>query len=443
MPTGTRSNHSIPKGWTRTTIGRIARLVTGKTPSTGISSNFDGSVPFVTPRDFNQGRTIFNSERTLSERGLATMPNCRVPPRSVMVYSIGMGMGGVAMTGMSCVTNQQIISIVVNEGTLPEFVFYDLSSRREELRQRASAGSAQLILTKGGLSQVPIDLPPYSEQRAIARVLGSLDDKIDLNRGMNQTLEEICRALFKFWFVDFGPVRAKAEGRWKKGESLPGMPADMWDLWPSEFEESEIGEIPKGWDVRLLAEVADISQGNTPSTEVVAYWIPPEHPWVTVKDLSQAQNCVLTRIERKVSQRGLETLGSKVVTSGSILLSTGAPIGYVAIATTPLVLGTRVAALHPWSPLDKSYLLQWTRVNVGAFREVANGTTFPQLLLSTLRDFPILVPPARVISRFETLLSPLQARVVANVAENVSLASTRDTLLPKLLSGEIRLKVNS
>ena len=271
----------------------------------------------------------------------------------------------------------------------------------------------------------------------------SLDDKIELNRRMNQTLEEICRALFKFWFVDFGPVHAKAEGRWKKGESLPGMPADMWDLWPTEFEESEIGEIPKGWKLRSLAEAADVSQGSTPSTENDDYWDPPVQDWVTVKDLSRSREQVLSRTERKVSRKGLEYLGSKVVPAGSILLSTGAPVGYVAISAIPLALGTRVASLQPHDPLGHAYTYHWVRASVGALRDAANGTTFPQLLLSTLREFPILVPPAHLLSRFESLLSPAGARVVANQAENYVLAETRDALLPKLLSGEIRVKVDS
>jgi type I restriction enzyme S subunit len=233
------------------------------------------------------------------------------------------------------------------------------------------------------------------------------------------------------------------EGRWKKGESLPGMPADMWDLWPSELEESEIGKIPKGWFVQQLADVAEILQGSTPNTEVSGYWDPPEHHWVTVKDLSQTQDYVLIGTDRKVSQKGLEYLGSRVVPPRSILLSTGAPIGYVAITTVQTVLGTRVVALQPQSQLGQSYLFHWVKTSVGAFRDAANGTTFPQLLLSTLREFPILAPSAQVLSRFESLLSPIQARVISNVAESSSLAATRDTLLPKLLSGEIRVKVDS
>ena len=349
------------------------------------------------------------------------------------------GNGGLAVT-------HHVARVIINSPKELEarFLYYLLQGQdfKDYVRGVATGTTVRAVSVADVLSY-DAELPPPAEQRAISRVLGALDDKIELNRRMNQTLEEICRALFKFWFVDFGPVRAKQEGRWKKGESLPGMPVDMWDLWPSEFEESKIGEIPKGWFVQQLADVAEISQGSTPNTEVSGYWNPPEHPWVTVKDLSQTQDYVLMGTNRKVSQKGLEYLGSRFVPPRSILLSTGAPIGYVAITTVQTVLGTRVVALQPQSQLGQSYLFHWVKTSVGAFRDAANGTTFPQLLLSTLREFPILAPSAQVLSRFESLLSPIQARVISNVAESSSLAATRDTLLPKLLSGEIRVKVDS
>jgi type I restriction enzyme, S subunit len=356
-----------------------------------------------------------------------------------MVYSIGMGMGGVALTGVQCVTNQQITSLVVNERTSPEFVYYDLSQRRGELRQLASGGSAQLILTKRGLSHVPIRLPPYPKQCAIASILGCLDDKIELNRRMNQNLEQIAQALFKSWFVDFDPVRAKAEGRWKKGESLLGMPADSWSLWPSEFEESEIGEIPKGWGVGALQDLAEVMQGGTPSTSAPDYWNPPEVDWVTVKDLSAASHHVLLSTERSLSRAGLAKIGSEIAPRGTILLSTGAPIGYFALSAIPMALGTRVAAIQARGETGTQYLLRWVASSTEALRDAANGTTFPQLLLSTLREFPLAIPPQELLSAFDKHLSPIQNRLIAAGHESATLASTRDALLPKLLSGEIRV----
>jgi type I restriction enzyme S subunit len=374
-------------------------------------------------------------------------------------------------------------------GNLPKFIYYFLKGLSIGYM---NVGSANPTLNRNHLHQITIRLPPLQEQIAVASILGSLDDdilirqggesgglkrlfkhlmkrllsgewsvdhakewlrttrptvqayddKIELNRRMNQTLEEIARALFKFWFVDFGPVRAKAEGRWKKGESLPGMPADMWGLWPSEFEASEIGEIPKGWTVGTLAGMADVTQGSTPSTASDEYWEPPEIDWVTVKDLSSTSHHALLSTARKLSRSGLAKIGSVMVPRHSILLSTGAPIGYFAVTTIPAALGTRVAAIQPHGGVGGHYLRCWIAVSTEEFRDAANGTTFPQLLLSTLREFPIVVPTRDLLSAFDSHLAPISERVVSNCRESATLASTRDALLPKLLSGEIRVPVN-
>ena len=129
-------------------------------------------------------------------------------------------------------------------------------------------------------------VPDESEQRRIAHILGTLDDKIELNRRMNRTLEEMARALFKSWFVDFTPVRPKMDGRWRRGQSLPGLPADLYDLFPDRLAPSELGEIPAGWMVKALGEVISVVGGTTPSTKVEEYWEGGTHCWATPKDLA-------------------------------------------------------------------------------------------------------------------------------------------------------------
>ena len=152
--------------------------------------------------------------------------------------------------------------------------FVTLSPQFRFQVQSLSTGSAQPQLPVRDIEKIIIPLPPLSEQRAIAHVLGTLDDKIELNRRMNETLEAMARALFKSWFVDFEPVRAKMEGRWRRDESLPGLPADLYDLFPDRLVDSELGEIPEGWEVKALGEVVTLnpeswSRANAP--EAVEY----------------------------------------------------------------------------------------------------------------------------------------------------------------------------
>ncbi len=174
-------------------------------------------------------------------------------------------------------------------------------------------------VTAKDLKSLLVGVPPLRAQARIAAILGSLDDKIELNRRMNHTLEKITQAIFRLWFVDLGPVRAKAEGRWKKGESLSGMPADMWDLWPSDFEESEIGEIPRGWNVEEVGSVIAVAGGSTPSTKDPRFWDGPIH-WATPKDMAGLSAPVLLHTERNLTDVGLSETTSGLLPIGTVPL---------------------------------------------------------------------------------------------------------------------------
>ena len=174
---------------------------------------------------------------------------CGIDPRKVihagdLLFAWSGSVGVYKWNGPEAALNQHIFKVTSRGGVDQTFLRYLLERQLPTFQRIVDDQATTMGHVKiADLRRLRANIPPLPEQRSIAGILSSLDDKIELNRRMNQTLEEICRALFKFWFVDFGPVRAKAEGRWKKGESLPGMPAEMWDLWPSEFEESEIGSV--------------------------------------------------------------------------------------------------------------------------------------------------------------------------------------------------------
>ena len=155
-------------------------------------------------------------------------------------------------------------------------------------------GSVAERLNLPTIRALPVALPPLSEQTAIAEILGTLDDKIELNRRMNETLEAMARALFKSWFVDFDPVRAKAEGR------DPGLPQHIADLFPDSFEESELGEVPAGWRRESMLSYADLLSGGTPNTSIPEYW-DGDIAWVSAKDVSAAQSSFVLSTERTIT----------------------------------------------------------------------------------------------------------------------------------------------
>lgn len=283
-------------------------------------------------------------------------------------------------------------------------------------------------------------MPPLEEQRAIAHILGTLDDKIELNRKQNETLEAMARALFKAWFVDFEPVRAKMEGRWQRGQSLPGLPAHLYDLFPDRLVESELGEIPEGWRCSTIGEEVTVCGGSTPSTKEPAFWEGGQHCWATPKDLSSLRFPVLLDTERKITNAGLARISSGLLPVGTVLLSSRAPIGYLAITEVPTAINQGFIAMKCDGVLPNVFVLLWCRENMDAIVGNANGSTFLEISKSNFRPLRVVVPSNEVLTNFSKLAAPLYRQLAENEHESRTLAKLRDTLLPKLISGELRVK---
>ena len=283
------------------------------------------------------------------------------------------------------------------------------------------------------LNDVTVYFPTLPEQRRIAHILGTLDDKIELNRRMNETLEEMARAIFKDWFVDFGPVRAKMEGR------DAYLPEEIWRLFPDRLVESELGEVPEGWRVKVLDDFVEVSGGTTPSTKVAEYWDGGTHYWATPKDLSNLGSSVLLETERKITDAGLAKIGSGLNLPGTVLLSSRAPIGYLAINEVPVAINQGFIAMRPRAGVSNLFMLCWC----GTFHEEilnnANGSTFLEINKRNFRRIRAVMPEGVVMGAFEELIRPIYLNIVANVRQSKTLTRQREALLPGLVSGDMSI----
>jgi len=289
-------------------------------------------------------------------------------------------------------------------------------------------------LNRNHLHQARVRIPAeVAEQRAIASVLGALDDKIDLNRRMSETLEALARALFKSWFVDFDLARAKAEG---KGTGLPEKVAEHF---PRAFVDSEAGELLEGWDVRPVGDLASVVGGTTPRTSEPAYWDGGTHHWATPKDLASLHTPVLLDTARRITDAGLSQIGSGLLPPGTVLLSSRAPIGYLAVTEVPVAINQGFIAMVPRPGVSNLFLLHWARHAHDIIVSRANGSTFLEISKANFRPIPVVVPPQPLLRAFDDLTQPLHARMVTCERESSTLALLRDTLLPKLISGELRV----
>ncbi len=414
--------------WRDATLDQLGRIVTGKTPISSRPEYFGGDIPFVTPTDFDGRRTIDRTGRYLTEQGADSVAGSRIPARAVMVSCIGSDMGKAAIAGRDCVTNQQINSIVVSADNDALFVYYNLSTRKAEVRTTAG-GSAQPILNKRGFGHLDIQLPPPAEQRAIAHILGTLDDKIELNRRMSETLEAMARALFKSWFVDFNPVRAKAEGR------DPGLPKSLADLFPARLVDSELGEIPEGWEVGTLADVSALNP------EVWSKQTRP--PEINYVDLS---NTKWGRIESTTVYESARapSRAQRVLRPGDTIVGTVRPgnASYAFIAGDGLTGSTGFAVLRPSTTQHAEfvYLAATAADNIDTLAHLADGAAYPAVRPEVVTATPIVRPSDEVFARFSRAAGPPLAKTARNERESRTLAALRDALLPRLMSGELRLK---
>jgi type I restriction enzyme S subunit len=322
-----------------------------------------------------------------------------------------------------------------NERVVPEYLKAFLGSAAFVGQAEAMAsGSVIRHFGPSHIRQMAILLPPADQQMAIGQVASLLDERLRLLRETNATLEYIAQALFKSWFIDFDPVRAKAEGR-----EPEGMDAATAALFPAKFDESALGLIPKGWKVGEIGQAADCVGGGTPSTKERNYWEPALHHWTTPKDLSGLNAPVLLNTERRLSDLGLAKVSSGLLPAGTLLMSSRAPIGYLAIAQIPVAVNQGFIAMRPDGLLPPVYLYLWCQANMETIKQKANGSTFMEISKMAFRPIPMVLPVKEIVARFATVAGALFSRIADAERHRALLKELRDTLLPRLISGKLRI----
>ncbi len=314
--------------------------------------------------------------------------------------------------------------------------FFGMETFQEHIRSVA-VGATMPSLNTQILSNVAVFYPPLPVQRSIADVLGALDDKIEQNRQTAGKLERLAQAIFRAWFVDFEPVKAKAAG----ADSFASMPWNVFDALPTRFIDSEIGPVPEGWEVVSIGDVATVKGGGTPSTKTPDYWDGGEHCWATPRDMSRLRHPVLLDTERRITDAGVKHISSGLLPVGTVLMSSRAPVGYLAIAGVPTAINQGFIALVCDGPLPPTFILNWALSQMETIKSRASGTTFPEISKKNFRPLTVVRPTDDVIAAYQQAVEPLFDLLTVCVKENVRLAEMRDYLLPRLLSGQTRVEV--
>lgn len=286
-------------------------------------------------------------------------------------------------------------------------------------------GSVAERLNLPTIRALPVAVPPLAEQRAIAHILGTLDDKIELNRRANETLEAMARALFKAWFVDFEPVRAKLEGRWQHGQSLPGLPAHLYDLFPDRLVESELVEIPEGWEYVPLSRFIEIFDSRrvplSSKQRAERQGIYPYHGATGVMDT--------------VDDYLFDGIHVLLGEDGSVVQENGRP--YTQYVWGKFWVNNHAHVLRGRGMTNETLLLFLEQCDVAPF---VTGAVQPKLSQGNLKAIPFLSPGDALLSNFGQIVAAIFEQTRDLSEESRSLIQLRDTLLPKLISGELRIK---
>jgi type I restriction enzyme S subunit len=405
-------------------------------------------VLFIRGGDIADGRVRVDQLRTITREVSAPYKRTVLHGGELVVSLVGnpgqLAIVPVELRGANIA--RQVGLIRLRDDVDARFVKYSLSSVVGQASLDAeSRGSVQQVINLGDLRTVHLQLPPLSEQRGIAHILGTLDDKIELNRRMNETLEAIAQALFKSWFVDFDPVRAKSERR------DTGLPPHLADLFPDSFEDSELGEIPTGWHVRLFADVlSELETGGRPKGGVSGYTTGiPSIGAESIVGLGVFDYSKTKYVPREffagMSKGRVQSRDVLLYKDGGrpgefephvTLFGDGFPFGTCAI-------NEHVYRMRATDELGQNLLFFWLSSDLvmEEMRIKGTGVAIPGLNSTQVKSLTTLVPAREVVCAFNGLVEPWVARVLATCSESHTLTAIRDTLLARLVSGKLRVSV--
>ncbi|RXG13254.1 restriction endonuclease subunit S [Leeuwenhoekiella aestuarii] len=337
-----------------------------------------------------------------------------------------------------------------------DFIYWLL--RRPDYQKfivNGATGSTVRHTSPSRILEFEFELPPPEEQKKIADILSELEKKIELNESANTVNESISQTLFRSWFVDFDPVKAKIEAKAKggnpqeaamqtiSGKSLEELKqlssksfqklAETADLFPDELIETEQGDIPKGWRFSTIGDETSIYGGGTPSTKEKIYWN-GRNWWATPKDMSKLKDKVLIETDRKITDEGVSKISSGILPIDTVLMSSRAPVGYLAISKIPISINQGFIAMVCDKKLTSEYIIQWAEQKMNEITQRASGTTFLEISKKNFKPIQILVPSGEVLKEYSSLVKIYYEIITTNVHANNFLEAIIDLLLPRLLN---------
>ena len=427
--------------WQATTLGQICvaqggAIQTGPFGSQLHTSDYkEFGVPVVMPTNIGDGGIIEDGIARIDEVDVERLSQHKLRMSDIVFSRRGDVTKNALIrpheVGWFCGTG--CLKVRLGDETVATAKFISHCLRLPDIKDwlvRHAVGATMPNLNTGILSAVPIYLPPLETQIEIAEILGALDDRITLLRETNATLEAIAQALFKSWFVDFDPVRAKLEGR-----TPEGMDEATAALFPDGFEDSELGLVPRGWHVQPIGNVCTLGRGSSPRP--IQNFMGDDIPWIKIADATASDGMFVFKTKEKIRKDGAAK--SMRVNHGDLIMSNSASCGIPVFVELEGCIHDGWLYFKNFSEVSKNLLFYWLRHISAHLVHIADGSVQKNLNIGLVSSQPIICPSPKVLAGFDNLSQPLLDRIRENCLQAQTLATLRDTLLPRLISGALRL----
>jgi len=397
--------------WREVKIGDITNLYQGL--AINKKTNYllveKSALPLLRIKDLQENtEEFFINDKEAPKKCIAN-ENDLIFTRTGIVGKVFMGKKGVVHNNCFRIVSKN------DDVYLPFYYHYFNRENMRDYLTNISAGSVQPDMNHTIFKTVKVPFPPLKEQKAIAQVLSSLDDKIDFLHRQNKTLEEMAQTLFRQWFINGNGTLVPSKGEAK-------------------------ASLPNEWEVGVLDDILTVKGGTTPSTKNDEYWN-GSICWSTPKDLSLNSDMYLFDTARKITESGLAKIGSGLLPKGTILLSSRAPVGYLAIVEVPLAINQGYIAILDDKDFSKYFIFLWLRLNMKYIISNANGSTFLEISKTVFKSLEITKPPKELRKKFDEIVIDNFEKIKVNTKQIKTLENLRDTLIPKLMSGDVRVKL--
>jgi type I restriction enzyme, S subunit len=423
-----------PTEWEEVFLEQVADDITVGYVGSMTSEYVDSGVPFLRSKNIEPYGIKWDDmcfiNRTFHER----LKKSALSPGDVVIVRTGKP-GAATIIPESLPESNCSDIVIVKAGCRLDarFLMYYLNSFAVNYINAHLVGAVQQHFNVGSARKLKINLPPLSEQKSIARILGVLDDKIELNQKMNQTLEAMAQAIFKSWFVDFDPVRAKMAG-----QQPVGMDEATAALFPDSIEDSELGEIPKGWEVKSFDEIIDFLNGGTPKTSIAEYW-DGDIPWFSVRDTPSLSDVFVLKTEKRITALGIEKSPTQILPIGTTIITARGTVGKVAFVGIEMAMNQSCFGIKGKSSYPDIFIYYQLRNFASELQQKSHGSVFDTINRETFKSIKLPLPPTKISLTFDNKINSLFTKIKHNLYQIDTLTLLRDTLLPKLMSGELRV----